>query len=113
MTNNLQNQIGTPVQNNPTSHSPLPPSSNAGTFHTENLELGAYLLTRGHRLIGTIPTGRLVVFEFEHSAGTDVANFFSGAVPLTPITLFEHHRTLRSLIATMRNTRTQSTGGVA
>lgn len=95
------------------SHSPLPPSPDGGPFHTENLELASYLLARGHHLIGTIPTGRLVIFEFESSAGRDVANFFSGAVPLPPITLFEHHRTLRSLIATVRNTRTRSAGGVA
>jgi hypothetical protein len=101
------------MQNNPASQSFTPASSNDGTFHTENLELASYLLARGHRLIGTIPTGRLVVFTFESSASTDVANFFSGAVLLAPITLFEHHRTLRSFIATMRNTRTRNAGGVA
>lgn len=101
------------MQNNPTSRAVTSPSPDGGTFHTENLELASYLLARGHRLTGTIPSGRLIVFEFEPRANTDVANFFSGAVPLPPITLFEHHRTLRSLIATMRNTRTRSTGGAA
>src|ERR1700693_561199 len=101
------------MQNNPASQSPLPSSPDDGTFHTENLELGAYLLTRGHRLIGTIPTGRLVIFEFESRANADVATFFSGAIALPAITMLENHRTLRSLIATMRNTRTRSTRGVA
>lgn len=86
------------------------PPFDAGTFHTENLELAAYLMARGHRLLGASPTGRLVVFEFHASAAPDVPNFFSGTIPLPPITLFEHHRTLRSLIATVRNTRQ---GGVA
>lgn len=61
-------------------------------------------MARGHRLVGAISTGRLVAFEFEPSARADVANFFSGSIPLPPIKLFEHHRTLRSLIATVRNT---------
>lgn len=89
------------------------PSSDGSTFHTENLELAAYLLARGHRLVGAIPQSRLVVFEFAASAHADVANFFSGTISLPPITLFEHHRTLRSLIATVRNSRTRSAGGVA
>jgi len=87
-----------------------PPSSDGGNFRTENLELASFLMARKHRLIGAIPSGRLIVFEFELSAESDVANFFSGSTPLPPITLFEQHRTLRSLIATMRNTR--QAGGV-
>ena len=87
------------------------PSSDGGDFRTQNLELAAYLMARRHRLVGAIPSGRLVVFEFEPSAVADVSNFFSGSIPLPPITLFEHHRTLRSLIATVRNARTA--GGVA
>lgn len=83
----------------------LTPSPDGTNFRTDNLELAAFLMARKHRLIGAIPSGRLVAFEFEPSASADVANFFSGSTPLPPITLFEHHRTLRSLIATVRNTR--------
>jgi len=82
------------------SQSPLP---DGGNFRTDNLELASFLMARQHRLVGAIPSGLLVVFEFESSAAADVANFFSGSTPLPPITLFEHHRTLRSLIATVRN----------
>jgi hypothetical protein len=91
-----------------------PPSLDGGNhFRTENLELAAYLMARCHLLIGAIPDGRLVVFEFDASAASDVPNFFSGTIQLSPITLFEHHRTLRSLIATVRNTRSRGEGGVA
>jgi hypothetical protein len=88
-----------------------PPSSDGGNFRTDNLELASFLLARQHRLIGAVPSGRLVVFEFEPSAEADVANFFSGSSPLPPITLFEHHRTLRSLIATVRNSARTVLGG--
>ena len=45
-----------------------PPSSDGGNFRTDNLELASFLLAREHRLIGAVPSGRLVVFEFEPSA---------------------------------------------
>jgi len=103
--------IGTAVVSSASASSVASSPSDAN-FHTENLELAAFLLARGHRLVGAISNGRLVSFEFVRSAVPDVANFFSGAVPLPPITLFEHHRTLRSLITTVRNSQGR-VGGVA
>lgn len=101
------------MSNSKTTSSPLsPPSSGGDTFHTENLELASFLMARGHKLSGSIPDGRLVLFGFAHAAEQDVPNFFSGAIPVPPITLFEHHRTLRSLITTIRNTRNRRAGGV-
>jgi hypothetical protein len=93
--------------------SPLRPTddSTSDSYRTDNLELSAYLLARGHRLIGADPSGSLVTFVFESRAAEDVANFFAGttpagagAAPIPPIKLFEHHRTLRSMISTIRNT---------
>jgi hypothetical protein len=90
---------------------PLRPAddSTPDTYRTDNLELGSYLLARGHRLIGAEPSSPLVTFVFEPRAAEDVANFFSGTTPpgaanIPPVKLFEHHRTLRSMIATMRGT---------
>ena len=109
--------------NENTTTSPLAPPlrpSEDDTYRTDNLELAAYLLARGHRLIGADQTGQLVAFVFEPGAAEDVANFFSGttpigAAPIPPVKLFEHHRTLRSMIATMRGTspRRRRVGGVA
>jgi hypothetical protein len=103
---------------------PLRPADDSipDTYCTDNLELASYLLARGHRLIGADPSCPLVAFVFEPRAAEDVANFFSGTTPagtapIPPVKLFEHHRTLRSMIATIRNTssspRRRSRGGVA
>jgi hypothetical protein len=91
-------------------HPPLRPNDDRtpDTYRTDNLELASYLLARGHRLIGADPSAPLVAFVFEPGAVGDVANFFSGTTPpgttpIPPVKLFEHHRTLRSMIATMRS----------
>ena len=80
-------------------------SSGTAGYLTDNLELAAYLLSRGHRLIGAAPRGnRIVTFTFDGAAAVaeDVSRFFAGdAVPATR--LFEHYRTLRAMIVSVRN----------
>lgn len=102
---------------------PLRPTDDSipDTYRTDNLELASYLLARGHRLIGADPSAPLVAFVFEPGAAEDVANFFSGttppgAAPIPAVKLFEHHRTLRSMIATIRgmsSPRHRRVGGAA
>jgi len=76
------------------------------TYRTSELELAAFLKTRGHRLVGAKPNGRLVTFEFDASAADDANNYFSGAQ--TPARdLFEAHRSLRALIQQVREHASQ------
>lgn len=75
-------------------------------FQTENLELSSFLLLRGHKLIGATPiSAKIVSFEFEPAAVSDIANFYNGSILVPPNKLFEAHRTLRSLIITAKRTR--------
>lgn len=66
-------------------------------YRTNELELAAFLKARGHKLIGTQPDGRLVLFVFPESAATDADGYFAG-VTISARELFEAHRHLRALI---------------
>ncbi len=97
-----------PMPDENTFYNPTP--SDPDTFRTESLELAAYLLARGHQLVGTdrVDDSPMVIFVFPGEAAGDTASFFSGTVPLPPIKIFEAHRTLRMMVSMMKGT-----GGVA
>ena len=71
------------------------------TYRTTELELASFLKARGHRLVSAKMDGRVVSFEFNGDAASDVETYFSGAeVPARD--LFEAHRSLRALIQQVR-----------
>jgi hypothetical protein len=71
------------------------------SYKTSELEIASFLKARGHRLTAARMDGRLVQFEFESAASSDVSGYFSGAQ--TPAReLFEAHRSLRALIQQVR-----------
>ena len=75
-------------------------------YKTAELELAAFLKSRGHRLISAKMAGRFVSFEFEPDAAGDADNYFSGA-ETSARELFEAHRSLRALIQQVREHSTQ------
>lgn len=78
-------------------------------YTTDELELAAFLKATGHRLLGVKPTGRLVSFSFEASAGADVEKYFSGA-EISGRELFEAHRHLRTLIKQIKQHTSERNG---
>jgi len=66
-------------------------------YRTNELELAAFLKARGHKLIGTQPDGRLILFSFPESASADADGYFAGT-EVSATELFEAHRHLRALI---------------
>jgi len=66
-------------------------------YRTNELELAAFLKARGHKLMGTQPDGRLVLFAFPESAASDADRYFAGT-EVPAMELFEAHRHLRALI---------------
>ncbi len=116
--NTISPPVRPPLRDDNTSDNPIP--SDLDTFRTESLELGAYLLARGDRLVGTdrVDDSPMVIFVFPGEAAGDTASFFAGTVPLPPIKIFEAHRTLRMMVSTMKNSggggvARRSRGGVA
>jgi hypothetical protein len=79
------------------------------SYITSELELAAFLKTRGHALRGASLDGRLVQFNFSLSASDDAPNYFGGA-PASARDLFEAHRSLRALIQQVREHSQQQIG---
>lgn len=79
-------------------------------YKTSELELAAYLKARGHRLLGAKLSGRYVSFEFDEDASHGANNYFSGA-QVCARDLFEAHRSLRALIAQVREHASQNQTG--
>jgi hypothetical protein len=78
-------------------------------YKTSELEIAAFLKTRGHRLVAAKLDGRFVSFEFDPAASADVPSYFSGAE--TPARdLFEAHRSLRALIQQVKEHTSQKIG---
>ena len=79
------------------------------SYKTTELELAAFLKARGHRLASARLDGRVVSFEFNGEAASDVESYFAGAeVPARD--LFEAHRGLRALIQQVREHEAQRNG---
>ena len=79
------------------------------TYKTSELELASFLKTRGHKLIGAKPQGRIVEFSFDGSAAGDLDAYIAGAeVPARE--LFEAHRSLRALIQQVKENQSQRSG---
>src|SRR6266705_3049451 len=66
-------------------------------FITTDLDLAAYLKTRGQNLIGTQSQGRFVAFIFEPSARVDAEMYLTGASAPAQSVL-ANYRELRTLI---------------
>jgi hypothetical protein len=78
-------------------------------YKTTELELAAFLKSRGHRLLSAKMAARFVAFEFESDAAEDVSLYFSGA-EVSARELFEAHRSLRALIQQVREHSSQQNG---
>ncbi len=79
------------------------------TYRTSELEVASFLKTRGHKLVGAKPQGRIVEFSFDASAASDLDAYISGAeVPARE--LFEAHRSLRALIQQVKENQQQRNG---
>ena len=79
------------------------------SYKTTELELASFLKARGHRLVSAKLDGRVVAFEFNGNAASDVEDYFAGAeVPARD--LFEAHRSLRALIQQVREHNAQRNG---
>lgn len=76
-------------------------------YRTSELELAAFLKSRGHRLLSAKMAGRVVAFEFEADAAEEVSLYFSGAES-SARELFEAHRSLRALIQQVREHANQT-----
>jgi hypothetical protein len=79
------------------------------SYKTAELELAAFLKSRGHRLLSAKMAGRFVTFEFTPEAAGDADNYFSGA-ETSARELFEAHRSLRALIQQVREHFSQKIG---
>jgi hypothetical protein len=78
-------------------------------YRTAELELAAFLKSRGHKLLDAKMAGRFVTFEFTPEAAEDVSNYFGGA-ETSARELFEAHRSLRALIQQVREHSSQKIG---
>jgi len=79
------------------------------TYKTSELEVASFLKTRGHKLVGAKPQGRIVEFAFEGAAAADLDAYIGGAeVPARE--LFEAHRSLRALIQQVKENQVQRSG---
>ena len=79
------------------------------TYKTSELELASFLKTRGHKLIGARPLGRIVEFSFDGDAAGDLDAYIGGAEVPAP-ELFEAHRSLRALIQQVKESQFQRSG---
>jgi len=79
-------------------------------YRTGELELAAFLKSRGHKLLAAKMTGRFVSFEFIATAAEDVDSYFGGA-ETSARELFEAHRSLRALIQQVREHASQIKNG--
>jgi len=82
-------------------------TDNTTLYKTSELEIAAFLKARGHRLISSRQDGRVVAFEFNGDAASDVGLYFEG-VEVSARDLFEAHRSLRALIQQVREYATQT-----
>jgi hypothetical protein len=78
-------------------------------YNTTELEVAAFLKTRGHRLLDAKPHGHLVSFSFEESAASDLDSYFCG-MEVSARELFEAHRCLRGLIRQLKEQTTNRKG---
>jgi len=79
---------------------------NTVAYKTSELEVASFLKARGHRLVFAKLEGRVVSFEFNGDAASDVESYFSGA-EVAARDLFEAHRSLRALIQQVREHEAQ------
>ncbi len=77
-------------------------------YKTSELEIASFLKARGHRLTAARLDGRFVTFEFDPSAASDVAAYFTGA-ETSARDLFQAHRSLRAMIQQVREHSSQQT----
>lgn len=70
-------------------------------YQTSELEIAAFLKARGHRLLSAKLEGKVVSFDFDGHAASDVEAYFNG-VEIPARELFEAHRSLRALIQQVR-----------
>lgn len=78
-------------------------------YKTAELEVAAFLRARGHRLVSARLDGKVVAFEFNGDAASDVESYFAGA-EVAARDLFEAHRSLRALIQQVREHEAQRHG---
>jgi len=78
-------------------------------YKTTELEVAAFLKSRGHKLLSAKLAGRFIAFECDPQAADDVASYFSGA-ETSARELFEAHRSLRALIQQVREHSAQQIG---
>jgi hypothetical protein len=79
------------------------------TYKTSELEVASFLKTRGHKLVGAKPLGRIVEFAFDSSAAGDLDAYIAGA-EVSARELFEAHRSLRALIQQVKENQLQRNG---
>jgi hypothetical protein len=79
------------------------------TYRTSELELASFLKTRGHKLMGAKPLGRIVEFTFDGDAASDLDAYIGGA-EVSARELFEAHRSLRALIQQVKESQFQRSG---
>jgi hypothetical protein len=79
------------------------------TYKTSELELASFLKTRGHKLVGAKPLGRIVEFAFNGDAADDLDAYIGGA-EVSARELFEAHRSLRALIQQVKENQSQRSG---
>ena len=73
-------------------------------YTTNELEVASFLTARHIPLLHTTLRGRLVDFTFAPEASSAVDEYFSGAI-MSARDLFAAHRTLRALIAQIKQHR--------
>jgi hypothetical protein len=78
-------------------------------YKTSELELASFLKTRGHKLVGAKPQGRIVEFTFGGDAAGDLDAYIGGA-EVSARELFEAHRSLRALIQQVKENQSQRSG---
>jgi hypothetical protein len=79
------------------------------TYKTSELELASFLKTRGHKLMGARPLGRIVEFTFDGNAAGDL-DAYIGVAEVSARELFEAHRSLRALIQQVKENQSQRSG---
>ena len=76
-------------------------------YKTTELEVAAYLKSRGHKVIDARLDGRFVTFTFDEDAAREVTQYFCGALVCAQ-SLFESHRALRALIKQVKDHNEQT-----
>jgi hypothetical protein len=82
-------------------------------YHTSELDVAAYLIAAGHRLVNTRPSGAIVEFVFDDTDGmirVAMEKYFAGAA-LPVADVFRAYRHLRSLIRQCKQNTTYRNGG--